>query len=101
MVDENNVKQGFLTNSRIQDHKTPPPGYLYNPFTTNKSINLPQGVITYIYESVNTDTVVVKPVYEAGFKNSTIIREIISVVDKLVKRKLIIEYDKRDALFFL
>jgi hypothetical protein len=94
LVDQNNVKQGFLVTNRVIDNSyPPPPGYNFNPYIVTKSINLPIGVINFNYEVVNDLTVVVKPTYEAGFKNSIVTREIVGKTNNIVKGKLIIEYN--------
>ena len=94
LVDQSNVKQGFLLTNRVKDNSYPPsPGFDFNPYIVTKSINLPEGVITFSYEVVNDLTVVAKPTYEAGFKNSIVIREIIGKTNDTVECQLIIEYD--------
>ena len=97
LFDEMGMKAGFLVSTRVTDNTFPPsPEFRFNPYIVNKSINLPGGIITFSYEVVNRLTVIAKPIYEAGFKNTIVTREIISELnnkEKIIKCKLIVEFD--------
>ena len=95
LVNDKGEKKGFLITQRVTENLKPPPsGFDFNPYNVTKSINLPEGVITFSYEVVNRLTVVCKPIYEAGFKNSVITREIISKKNsKTIEGKLTLVYD--------